>query len=62
MALTQVESEKACPTSQYSNKATKRMFVKQERLADLEDRVTLSFRSVEVDVPSECDRELPGRR
>jgi hypothetical protein len=36
--------------------------VKQERLANPEDRVTLSFRSVEVDVPSECDRELPGRR
>jgi hypothetical protein len=31
MALIQLKSERACPTSRGSNKATKRVFVKQER-------------------------------
>jgi hypothetical protein len=44
MALTQLESKRACPTSWGSNKATKRVFVKQERWAGLEYHVTLSFR------------------
>jgi hypothetical protein len=44
MALTQLESESACPTSQGSNRATNRVLVKQDRCADREDRVTLSFR------------------
>jgi hypothetical protein len=44
MALTQLESERACLTSQVSNKAMKSVLVKQERCANLEDRVTLSFK------------------
>jgi hypothetical protein len=44
MALTQLKSERACPTSRGSNRATKSAFVKQERWADLEEHVTLSFR------------------
>jgi hypothetical protein len=31
MMLTQLESERACPTSRGSNKATKRVLVKQKR-------------------------------
>jgi hypothetical protein len=31
MALTQLESERACPTSQGSKRATKSVFEKQER-------------------------------
>jgi hypothetical protein len=44
MALTQVESERACLTSRGSNKATKSVLVKEERCADLKDCVTLSFK------------------
>jgi hypothetical protein len=44
MALTQLKSERACPTSRGLNKATKRVLVKQERWADLNDCVTLSFK------------------
>jgi hypothetical protein len=44
MALTQLKSERTCPTSRGSNKAIKRVLVKQDRWADLKDRVTLLFR------------------
>jgi hypothetical protein len=44
MALTHLESERPCLTSRGSKRATKRVFMKQERWADLEDHVTLSFR------------------
>jgi hypothetical protein len=44
MTLTQLKSERACQTSQGSNKATKSMLVNKERCADLENRVTLSFK------------------
>jgi hypothetical protein len=43
MALTQLESERACPTSRGSKIATKSVFKKQERWADLEEWVTISF-------------------
>jgi hypothetical protein len=44
MALTQLESKRACPISRGSKRATKSEFEKQEIWADLEERVTLSFR------------------
>jgi hypothetical protein len=44
MALTQLESESACPASQGSNRATNMVLVKQDICADLKDHVTLSFR------------------
>jgi hypothetical protein len=44
MALTQLESESACQTSRGSNRATNNVLVKQDRCADLEDRVTISFK------------------
>jgi hypothetical protein len=43
MALTQLESEWVCPISRGSKRTTKSAFKKQERCADLDERVTLSF-------------------
>jgi hypothetical protein len=44
MALTQLESESACPTSQGSNRAINRVLVKHDTCAGLEERVILSFK------------------
>jgi hypothetical protein len=44
MALTQLESERACPTSRGSKRVTKSVFEKQERWAGLKERATLSFK------------------
>jgi hypothetical protein len=42
--LTQLKLERACPTSEGSNRATNRVLIKQDRWDDPKDRVTLSFR------------------
>jgi hypothetical protein len=44
MTLNQLESESACPTCHGSNRATNNVLVKHDRCADLENRVTLSFK------------------
>jgi hypothetical protein len=44
MALTQLESERGYAIYRGSNKEIKSVLVKQERCADLEDRITLSFK------------------
>jgi hypothetical protein len=44
MALTQLKSEIMCTTSEGSKRATKSVFEKQKRWANLEECVTLSFR------------------
>jgi hypothetical protein len=42
--ITHPESESACPISPGTNRATNSVLVKRDRCADLEDRVTLSFK------------------
>jgi hypothetical protein len=44
MTLTQFKLKRACPISRGSKRVTKNVFMKQERWADIEDRVTISFR------------------
>jgi hypothetical protein len=55
MTLTQLESERACPISRGSKRTTKRVFEKQKNVSPFHLDYLLS---AEVDVPSECEREL----